>query len=312
MSNLFRELYSSYYNAVAAILRRACENGSISSKEINDLTMKYAFRESVMEIPVALSDGTWNLLDNGESKLINMPTMPLTTLQLRWLKSLLSDPRIGLFLEDDLLLNSLSNVEPLWDKEDVKIYDNFADGDYYEDANYRSNWRTILEAIREGRALNVHFISNKNKEHHMYVMPTRLEYSEKNDKFRLLGVTSRGNVVINVSNIVRTELLPEGFEITSDNTYVRQMREVVISLKPDDGYNTLERIMLNFAHYEKEAVMENGNCLLTIKYDSSDETEILIGILSFGPRVKVEAPSSFVALLKERIARQIDVADFFP
>ncbi|MCQ2529391.1 MAG: WYL domain-containing protein [Saccharofermentans sp.] len=312
MSNLFSELYSSYYNAVAAILRQASTKGSVSAKEINDLTMKYAFRESIMEIPAALSDGTWNLLEDGESKLMHAPTMPLTTLQVRWLKSILSDPRIDLFLEDDNLKDLLGDVEPLWKREDIRVYDCFANGDYYEDANYRSNWRSILRAINEKRAVNVYFISNKNKEHHMYVMPERLEYSEKNDKFRLLGVTSRGNVIINVSNIVRVELLPEEFVITGADTFVRRMREVVVSIPLDDVSNTLERIMLNFAHYEKEAVVEGDKCLLTIRYDLPDETEVLIGILSFGSRVKVEAPVDFVKLVKERISRQIEVADFFP
>lgn len=40
----------------------------------------------------------------------NPPTMPLTTLQKRWLKAILSDPRIQLF---DPPMEGLEDVEPL-------------------------------------------------------------------------------------------------------------------------------------------------------------------------------------------------------
>ena len=44
--------------------------------------------------------------------------------------------------------------------------------------------------------------------------------------------------------------------------------------------------------------------LLKIKYNESDETEMVIRVLSFGPMVKALAPDSFVSLIKEKLIKQ--------
>ena len=75
-----------------------------------------------------------------------------------------------------------------------------------------------------------------------------------------------------------------------------------------DDRKALERVMLAFVHFEKSAVQldENTYCL-TINYDSFDETELVIRVLSFGPMVKVLEPASFVNLVRERINRQMEL-----
>ncbi len=63
--------------------------------------------------------------------------------------------------------------------------------------------------------------------------------------------------------------------------------------------------MLHFAHFEKSAERKEGNSyILRLKYYESDETEIVIRVLSFGPYVKVSEPQSFVQLIKERLNLQ--------
>jgi hypothetical protein len=48
----------------------------------------------------------------------------------------------------------------------------------------------------------------------------------------------------------------------------------------------------------------NDRYQVELWYESQDETEILIRVLSFGPMIKVIAPGSFIALIKERLAMQ--------
>ena len=63
--------------------------------------------------------------------------------------------------------------------------------------------------------------------------------------------------------------------------------------------------MLHFAHFEKRAErLEGDRYCLHLKYYESDETEMVIRVLSFGPCVKVLAPSGFVDLIKERLVLQ--------
>ena len=80
--------------------------------------------------------------------------MPLTLLQKRWLKALLQDPRIALFNPDT---NGLKDIEPLYQPGTFVLFDQYADGDPYEDENYIACFRTVLQSIREKRMLRIRF-----------------------------------------------------------------------------------------------------------------------------------------------------------
>ena len=64
--------------------------------------------------------------------------------------------------------------------------------------------------------------------------------------------------------------------------------------------------MLHFASYEKhtEYHEEGKYCLFSIYYDTADETELLIDLLSFGPVIRVLSPERLVAQIRERVTRQ--------
>ena len=69
-----------------------------------------------------------------------------------------------------------------------------------------------------------------------------------------------------------------------------------------DERNALERAMLHFAHFEKQAERtDDGRYILRLKYYENDETEIVIRVLSFDPYVKVLKPESFANLIKNAI-----------
>ena len=64
--------------------------------------------------------------------------------------------------------------------------------------------------------------------------------------------------------------------------------------------------MLHFAHFEKEAErMDDKTYKVTLQFYTSDETELLIRILSFGPLIRVTEPESMVESIKERLKKQI-------
>ena len=94
---LFSEVYGTYYNVLAAVLEKAVE-GNLTRQGMLDIVREKGFEESILTIPDALESQTWPLITADYSTpLENVPTMPLTTLQKRWLKALLNDPRIRLF-----------------------------------------------------------------------------------------------------------------------------------------------------------------------------------------------------------------------
>ena len=115
---MFHKIYGNYYNAVTAVLNYAVRK-PISRDRITDIIQEYeyAFEEMTFMLPDDIGpEGRWSLLDKeGKSILNNQVDRPLTILEKRWIKSLLSDPRIKLFQPDE---TGLEDVDPLFDSED--------------------------------------------------------------------------------------------------------------------------------------------------------------------------------------------------
>lgn len=295
---LFHEIYGKYFRTVAAILREASD-GELDIRRIRQIVSENAFAESTMTIPDALTTGKWPLLDEGGmSVLLNPPEMGITLLEKRWLKSLLSDPRIALF---DVPAEGLEGVDPLYDPERIVWFDRYADGDPYTDAQYIHCFRSLCTAIREKQWVSLNYESAKGKRQYLRALPHRMDYSEKDDKFRLRIHTDTGPMTLNVARIRECEL--RGATKGSYTFTDPENRLLVLELT--DRRNTLERTMLHFSHLRKETIrLDDDRYLLKLWYSPEDEREMLIRVLSFGPMVKVLAPDSFVSLVRARIRRQ--------
>lgn len=138
---LFHELYGSYFRVVSAVLEEAV-SGTLTSHRLGQLVREKAFAESVLTIPAALQGGEWPLVDcTMGTPLHHPPTRPLTTLEKRWLKALLLDPRIQLF---GVAGDGLEEVESLFIPEMFVYFDRYSDGDPYKDPSYIERFQTVL------------------------------------------------------------------------------------------------------------------------------------------------------------------------
>ena len=157
---LFSEVYSVYFNTVAAVITEALED-DLGERRLHEIISENAFSESMLTILPALKNGEWTILDKElRTPIKNKPCMPLTVLQKRWLKAISEDPRIALF---DVPLTGLEDVEPLFLPEDFVFFDRYADGDPFEDAAYISHFRTILAALREKRRVLIEYRNRRDK-----------------------------------------------------------------------------------------------------------------------------------------------------
>ena len=298
---LFHEIYSSYYLAVSSVLREAVQ-GRLTGKEMNALVQKHAFGESLLTIPDGLKGEKWRLLHRDFSTpLEEEPSMPLTTLEKRWMKALLLDPRIRLFNPD---LTGLKDVRPLFTPDMIVYYDRYSDGDVFQNPDYIRHFDTILRALRGKQNLYVSFESRMHAQPKLVVTPCYLEYSEKDDRFCLIAAGRKRRWVINLSRITACE--PAHY---SETIPLKEASSKTITFELEDRRNAMERILLHFSHLEKETKrLDDNRYRVTLKYDSNDETEMVIRILSFGSAVKVTEPESFIALLRERIGKQKQLA----
>lgn len=306
---LFHEVYGSYYNVVARILAEAVK-GNLTHAGLMAIVREKAFSESIMNIPDMLRSGKWPLLDGEyETEIIREPQMPLTIIQKRWMKAILADPRISLFFTEQEP-EELNNVPPLFTPDTIVYYDRYADGDPFTDPAYIRNFHTIREAIADEKALEICYLNRRNRESIFLCMPDHLEYSSKDDKFRLHAQSLEKKrqfapQQLNLARIIRCKTIENEGEIR-----IPEQEPVAAVLELLDAENTLERAMLQFSYLEKETerIQEDApgpeRYRITLHYDKSDETEVLIRILSFGPGIWVTAPDSLREEIRQRLIRQ--------
>lgn len=295
---LFHEIFGLYYKAVAKIIEAALD-GKLTDAQMRRIASETAFSESAVSIEAALKSRQWPLVrPDGSTPIQSAPKRPLTVLERRWLKAIALDPRVRLFGE----LEWEDDVEPLFRPGDIAVYDRYADGDPYDLPEYIGHFGKILTALREKRSLEIEYFTSRGEMRVFYCNPYRLEYSEKDDKFRLVthgrGGGNRLNLArmksVHLRNVNQAELIPP----------VRRRCEYVIELV--DERNALERAMLHFADLEKQTErIEGKRYRMTIWYDVEDETELVIRVLSFGPMLRAVAPERFVNQIRNRLERQM-------
>lgn len=327
---LFSEIYSCYYQVLRHLL---CSQDALTIQDIRRRICREGFGESLLSIIPKLEDGSWNLFEKDgklyRSRLSSSFTTPVSDLEKSYLKALLSDPRIGLFLEQEQLESldkMLASVAPLWRPEQFYYFDRFADSDPYEDEHYRNCFRTLLQAQKQNRYVDIDYTSpNGNRVHHHYI-PARLEYSVKNDKFRILALKpshpafdsglrheahTGGRMkleILNVSRIQSIKLMQktQSSPVDLDAMIQRSYYKEPLKLRIVNKRNALERAMLHFANYEKNTTKideDTYECL--IYYNQNMETELLIEVMSFGPMLTVLENERFLNELKTRLQSQM-------
>ena len=297
---IFSEIYGTYFKAVSAILSKAVD-GVLTERELTRTVLENAFGESLVTIPAKLTDGSWPLITKDcHTPLQHHPRMPLTTLEKQWLKALLLDPRVRLF---DPSEEGLEDVEPLFTPDRFIYFDRYTDGDNYTDPSYIEHFRTIIRAMHEKRKIRVRFHGHRGNRQSYICIPYRLEYSSKDDKFRLITGFRNKPLTVNLSRIDSVVVLDPWEE--GEYCPPRE-REKTLVMDLYDTRNALERAMLHFSDLEKETEKtDDRRYRITLHYRQGDETEILIRILSFGPVLKVVEPESMVSQIRERRAKQI-------
>lgn len=321
MSELFSEVYGCYYGIVSRILSRAKDG--ISQKEIDVVINEHGFSETAFHLLPELIGGEWDFLtkrgDLHYSKFSGRIHRPLTGLELSWLAALIRDPRVKLFLSGEKLKElsaALSGIVPAFDVSDSVSTDRHLDGDRYEDTAYIANFREILKACKNNYPLQISYDGEKAGRSERTYHPYKLCYSGLNDKFRLLAAVYNpktrqlSKVTLNLARVISVSPSALTYRASTDDLcklFSAPCENPPIVLEITKERNALERFLLQFASFDRKTEYDPERDIYTcqISYDMADETELLIRILSFGPTIKVLGPQSFLAQVKDRVAKQL-------
>ncbi len=297
---LFSEVFGTYFRIVEEILRDSITK-ELDQQRLLKIVLEKGFEESILTIPQALNNQKWPLLDkNYHTKISHYPVMPLSIIEKQWLKSLTIDPRIKLFNPD---IHGLEDVEPLFTPDMFVLYDHFNDGDPYDDPDYIGMFRTILRAIRSKKKLSIIFFTAKGKLTTWTGVPIALEYSSKDDKFRLrMLFTDMPERTIPLAQIKEYRVYEDSNQVIQEIKAKKQ--ELVLEIT--DERNAMERVLVQFSPYEKSAEKISDHLYrMKLLYVEDDLREIVIQLLSFGPMIKVVGPDRVIQSMKRRVDAQL-------
>lgn len=305
MSSVFSEVYGTYYNIVAKLLKLSVTR-EISLDDIKRIVYAEGYGDSSLQLLPALEDGTWKLFNKDLKTPIKYePTMPLTLLQKRWLKTLLQDKRIRLFFDDEQLVkqqNELQEIKPLYRQEHLVFFDRSNNGDDYENSVYREIFRILLRSIQEEKQVKV-FVKTGEQTDCFEFLPTFLEYSEHEDKFCLQGASAERSFTIPIAKITAVEV---GGVVERNIGKISEAEQQRLVMDIEDCRNAMVRTMMHFSDLPKETEkIDDLHYRLTVYYAEEDEVEMVTRVLSFGPMLKVIEPQSFVELIKNRLRIQL-------
>ena len=310
---IFSEIYGKYYR----IMSRLLKNGTQSSTQMLETIHKSGFGETELYFEPSIREKTWPLFrknSSGDYEPIvkNGQTLPPTLLEKAWLKAVLEDERAQLFLSSEEMDMAKEKL-PLFDCKNIVNFDQFEIGDNYSSIAVQKHFSLLLEAMNGQRAVHLKYLSARGKEMEGTYIPCKFEYSPKNDRFRLLAIEfdengNSGYSVLNLGRIQNVELADHVDQDSYQEYFLRKHNkgEKIIDIELSDERNAMERFMVEFSNYKKEAAYDKERDILKVKLfiDGLDATEVLIKLLGFGPVLKVLGPDDFLELIKERLRKQ--------
>ena len=316
MNNLFSEIFGCYYRVVQEIVNKA----PLSEIEVQKIIRENGFAEScfyilpmLQELPFIEKKG-----DKYYSLLENKIKLPLTNIEKSWLKAISLDERFSL-LSKEFDGSLLDGISPLYDQKFFKYYDRYSDGDNFSDISYIRYFHKINKAMDNRNVIKVIYRSPKNDKITIgHYIPLKFEFSSKDNKFRFYSARIRNGCVddyvcLNMCRILDVRASNENFEGVLDlEKYIEkfEMEEPVI-VEVYDKRNAIERFMVEFSSYKKYSEFDRltNTCKTKIFYRKTEELEILIKLLSFGPVLRVLGPERFLRLFLYRVQKQEELLE---
>lgn len=322
---LFNEIYGRYYMIMQKLLTMSHDK-PLTEPIIKKVILEEGFDESIFHMYPKVIDETstdfYQLFkstgEKYQSILRNPPRQYITTLQQAWLKSLISDKRSKLFLQEyqlEVLDKLLKGVKPLYEDEDYQLIGQSTDGDPYDNVTYQKNFRLIICCLQKKSLMKITF---KNRYGHLregFYAPYRIEYSIKDDKFRLNAVyINRGQMInysrLNIARIQEIREIPEAKIPDNLEKYILEHKvKEPVEIQLSDSRNGFDRCFINLSNYERRAEYDEttGKSNVKIYYYDFEETELLITLMSYGPILEVIGPADFRKKFAERVIKQAEI-----
>ena len=303
---IFDEYYGRYYHVAESVLKNAIKK-ALSPSEVRSLILEDGFEGTALSIDKDFVKN-WKMLERDEKGLYHsvvksVPRLSHTELEYRWLKTIGLDDKFSLFSDEPVCGEKL---EPLYERDMLVYFDRPSRGDDFKDERYISNFRCILSSISEKRMLEIEYEGKDGlNSNTIKALPLKLDYSLKDDRFRLVIYRRHAYNYLLLSKIISCRL---GQDATGREIDIGLIDDSELVFTLFDEHNALERIMLQLADYKKEVYrLGASNYEVKLYYNKGDEGQLVGRLLSFGPYVKVISPDSVVKQIAQKVSEQLKV-----
>lgn len=345
--SLFNELFSWYSIILAdsvlsmddtsdldAALKRNIETRLkyFTAEEVESVVSE--LKQSLLDSELIDNEGKCRFKLNGVNYLYDL--LPLTKIEVRWLMTITDDPLALIFLSPE----QIEVIKEALEKAPFKVkklpfnainyFDRYnRDQHFQKNAGSNSNksqisnkelcfLRILYHAIKYGNKVKVVFKNWMGKKYYITCAPVWIEYSRRDDVFRVSYVHNSMETVrtINVPRIISViELQDKHFDLQEkQEQFEKILKHTMTEIKVEfyQGTRNLpDRILTEFSLWKKKCVFDvsSGKYTMTLYYSTSDEKEILLRLLGYGPYIRIVADDDNYILLelKRRIVKQRDI-----
>lgn len=246
--------------------------------------------------------------------------VPLTTLELRWLKTIVRDRKMKLFFSGDeitllqnLIDENASGIQAL-PMDKVVFFDRFR----FTEKNVRRETAvlaTILEGIYDQRTVRLKYHANQKGPRHGEFKPIVLEFSKRNNRFQ--GYFQKCNTgAIFTFNIAQIETAVETdtpFDYSAAERALADYRKnntTSVEIEFSNVKNIVDRILTEFSPWEKRCSYypKTGMYRLTIFYQTLEELDLVVRLLGYGANIRfVDKEHPIFKEIQLRMTKQMEL-----
>lgn len=245
--------------------------------------------------------------------------MPLTEMEIRWLKTAIKDKRAYCFFNEDeidTIRKTLCNCAPELNPFPVKkiiYYDRYKvpQKSFQKEIEFIS---VICEEIEQQNIIYIKYQTNHGGIKTGEYMPIIVEFSKRNNRFQLYAISCRTNkiTVINFSSILMIKKSKKTFNHSQkleELDIYRDKKKKHVDILFYDTKNMADRILTEFSPWEKNCTYDSEERIykLRIYYQPADEADLTVRLMGYGDKIYIDTAQSIGYEIKKRIEKQSEM-----
>lgn len=344
---LFNEIFGVYYYIISEVILLLCskDTGRVVPKEqivevVNKVRKWYMNQGGNRTSKLSFEEVNW-LLENdafgvsfereGKKRTafkyecssdieFYRDILPLTTLEVRWLKMIIIDSRMKCFLSDEqievvksFIDETYPNVDPL--PQNAIVYFDRHIVNASEKAAERLHIMTFTKAISKKLLVDLSFTTRIGNKINEKFKPIVIEFSKRNNKFQvqLQSCVNNKFYTVNLPQINYVVVDNEEFDYyqaLEEYQEYRNNRERSVQIQFYDVKNMADRILTEFSPWKKYCVYDRETHIYTLEifYQKDEELDLVIRLMGYGPSIHfVEKEHSIAREILRRYTKQRDI-----